>query len=139
MKTLHYVAHIALLTTFVVFTVCIGFYVCGSHESRDAIVSFVKNDMYEHDHAPDIILAQPGNCRICKEMGISGCTAAVPNHLRGSAHRRVKATNGRRDANDVTFKSALAIWINSLIPETVKKDAQDHLEPEVLMTYAAWE
>lgn len=142
MKTLHYVAHIALLTTFVVGSVCLGFYINGSQESRSAILSIFKKDVHEHNHAPDAIVAQAGNCKLCKELGISGCTAAVPLHLRSSASQRVapQLTNTKADgAKDVTLKDAVAAWINSFIPEKARKDASDHLEPEVLMTYAAWD
>ncbi len=142
MKTLHYVAHIALLTVFVVFAVGAGFYLTGSDQSKSAILSIFKKDSLEHTHTPaGIVSANAGNCRVCLELGLAECSAAAPHHLRHltSVDNSPTQKAVADDSEEPTIRELVGVWINTLIPERVVKDTEDHMERDVLMTYAAWE
>ena len=142
MKTLHYMAHIALLTAFVIFAIGAGFYITGSEQSKSAILSIFKKDSLEHTHTPtDIVSANAGNCRVCLELGLAECSAAAPYHLRhltSSDEERSHRTD-TEDSAEPTIRELVGVLINTLIPESVVKDTEEHMERDVLMTYAAWE
>jgi len=142
MKTLHYVAHIALLTVFVIFAVGAGFYLTGSDESKSAILSIFKKDSLQHTHTPaGIVSAKVSNCRVCLELGLADCSAATPHHLRHLTFRDGTQINevDSDNSEEPTLREIVGVWINTLIPERVVKDTEDHMQRDVLMTYAAWE
>lgn len=142
MKTLHYVAHLALLTAFVIFAVGAGFYLTGSDRSKAAILSIFKKDSLKHTHTPaGIVSANAGNCRVCLELGFAECSDVAPYHLRHQTS--VDDTPAQQaitdDSEEPTMRELVSVWISTLIPERVVKDTEDHMERDVLMTYAAWE
>jgi hypothetical protein len=72
-------------------------------------------------------------------MGISGCTGAIPHHARISCTKKAEVKSKSKSDDNLTLGGVLAVWAKSLIPERSVKDASDHLEKDVLMTYAAWD